>query len=496
MTNEDGFAVADKYAEMDKIENFLVPKNPKNVTFWYQKILKLAIFMIMKRTFNNQLLAWKKNPNRKPLIIKGVRQVGKTYILNEFGKNYFPAFHYFNFEKEERLAKIFEYDLDPMRILNEFSLRSGRAIDIQNDLVVFDEIQACPRALTSLKYFNEDMPQLSLCSAGSLLGIHLGESSYPVGKVDMLTMHPLSFEEFLLALGDERYLQILQQIKNDLWEPQKDKSQLRIPESAHEYLWNQLKIYLVVGGLPEVVKTYVEKKGDLYFSLKESRRIQEQLIIAYYADMAKHAGKVNAMHINRVWNAIPEQLALSQDGSAQKFKFKGVIPGKAGFNRLAHAIDWLEAAGLIIKIPITKSGNLPFSAYTKENTFKLLCFDVGILGALSGLSFDVILDYDYGSYKGYFAENYVAQEFLCSGIKLFSWVEGTAEVEFLIQAAGKVIPVEVKSGWITKAKSLYSFKEKYHPPYQIIFSAKGLHIDTRGHNYLLPLYLAGFHNTI
>jgi predicted AAA+ superfamily ATPase len=199
---------------------------------------------------------------------------------------------------------------------------------------------------------------------------------------------------------------------------------------------------------------------------------------------------VNAMHIDRVWRAVPAQLAQSQDGSAHKFRFKGVIPGTSRFDRLSSALDWLEAAGLVIKIPITKSGKLPFSAYAKENVFKLLSFDVGILGALSGLSPKVILDYDYGSYKGYFAENYVAQEFLYSGKKLFSWEEGNAEIEFLIEKDGAVIPIEVKSGGVTKAKSLHSFCKKYDPPYQVILSAKNLYLDQARRTHYYPLYLA------
>jgi uncharacterized protein len=466
-------------------------KKDKMSTFSYEKMSLFDIFNTMKRSFKNLLISWKNHRERKPLIIRGARQVGKTYILKEFGKDFFPKSHYFNFEKDGNLAKIFEYDLNPKRILNELNFRLNKSIDVKSDLVIFDEIQACPKALTSLKYFNEDIPELALCSAGSLLGIHLGNASYPVGKVDMLTMFPMSFEEFLLAVGDKRYLELLQQVTIALQADKKNKIDLYIPDSAHEHLWAQLKIYFVTGGLPEVVKTYVDNQENLYHALQASREKQEQLIIAYNADMAKHSGKVNAMHIDRIWKSIPSQLAQSQDGSAKKFKFKGVIPGVSRFDRLANGIDWLEAAGLIIKIPITKSGNLPFSAYIKENTFKLLCFDVGILGAMSGLSPEVILNYDYGSYKGYFAENYVAQEFLYCGKKLFSWEEGASEVEFLLEEAGKVIPVEVKSGWITKAKSLRSFMEKYHPPYQLIFSAKNLHIDMAGHTCFYPLYLSG-----
>lgn len=434
----------------------------------------------MKRSFIHLLSSWKSRPDRKPLIIRGARQTGKTYILNEFGKNYFPNFHYFNFEKDGSLAHLFEYDLNPKRILSELNFRLNQGINLDQDLVIFDEIQACPRALSSLKYFHEDLPGLALCSAGSLLGIHLSDASFPVGKVDMLSMHPMSFMEFLEANNEERYAEFLQLFDNT-----------SIPESIHVHLWNQLKIYFIVGGLPEVVKIYIEKKESLYQALQAAREKQEQLVIAYHADMAKHSGKVNAMHLDRVWSAIPNQLAQSQDGTAHKFRFKDVIPGASRYDRLATPIDWLDAAGLIIKIPICKSGNLPFSAYVKENAFKLLCFDVGILGAISGLSPQVILDYDYGSYKGYFAENFVAQELLLTRKKLFCWEENESEVEFLLEEKGKVIPVEVKSGGSTKAKSLHTFKEKYRPLFQVILSAKNFSFNERRSTYYYPLYLSG-----
>lgn len=434
----------------------------------------------MKRSFINLLSSWKNRPDRKPLIIRGARQTGKTYILNEFGRDYFPHFHYFNFEKDGSLANLFEYDLDPKRIIKELNFRLNHAIDLTQDLVIFDEIQACPRALSSLKYFNEDLPELAVCSAGSLLGIHLNESSFPVGKVDMLYMHPMSFEEFLIANGDERYVEIIRQ-----------SPITAMPETFHSYLWSQLKIYFVIGGLPEVVKIYLRNKDDAFKALQAARKKQEELVIAYHADMAKHSGKANAMHLERLWSAIPNQLAQSQDGSANKFKFKDVVPGISRYDRLATAIDWLQAAGLIIKIPISRSGHLPFSAYVKENTFKLFCFDVGILGAISDLSPKVILDYDYGSYKGYFAENFVAQELLLTKNKLYCWEEGESEIELLLEEKGMVIPVEVKSGFSTKAKSLQSFKEKYHPPYQVILSAKNYFHDKNRNTYFCPLYLSG-----
>ncbi len=435
----------------------------------------------MKRLLTSKLFEWKNKPNRKPLILKGVRQVGKTYILKEFGKSFFPTFHYFNFEKQEKLARIFEADLTPKRIIDELGLFQNKAIDIHNDLVIFDEIQACPKALTSLKYFQEDMSELALASAGSLLGIHLGPVSFPVGKVDLLTLYPMSFEEFLMAINEEKLLEFWKEIS----------LATKIPEFIHERLWNRLKLYFIVGGLPEAVSTFSRYQDSLPMAVQEVRIKQEELLKAYYADIAKHSGKENAMHIERVFKSIPIQLAKNQDGSAKKYSFKGVIPDVNRYSRLAGPIDWLEACGLIIKVPIVHSAQVPLSAFTKENEFKLYLFDVGILGQASGLQPQVLYDYDYGTFKGYFAENFVAQEFIySSNSTLYCWNEKTAKIEFLQDLTGKIIPVEVKSGWVTKSKSLKVFAERYLPPYRCIFSARNLAINEDRTLRCYPLYLA------
>lgn len=435
----------------------------------------------MRRAYLEKLIHWKSKSDRKPLILKGVRQVGKTYLLQQFGKEYFPAFHYLNFEKDSQLAKIFEPNLDPQRIISEIELYLSRKIDKEKDLIIFDEIQICPRALTSLKYFQEEMPALALASAGSLLGIYLGPVSFPVGKVDTLTLYPMSFEEFLLAIDEKMAYEFLNPITIDT----------KIPEILHDRLWEKLKLYFIVGGLPEAVSTFSLNKGNLYEALEMVRSKQIDVINAYYADMAKHSGKENAMHIERVFRAIPIQLAQTQDGNAKKFSFKGVIPGVDRYSRLAGPIDWLQACGLIIKVPICHSAQLPLLAYTKENTFKLYVFDVGILGAMSNLAPKVIYDYNYGSFKGYFAENFIAQEFFYAGAhSLFSWHEKNSEIEFLQELDGTIIPVEVKSGWVTQAKSLKVFNERYHPPYSVIFSANNSSLNEAKNLIRLPHYLA------
>lgn len=436
----------------------------------------------MKRKIMQELLEWKNDDSRKPLLLKGVRQVGKTYLLKEFAELHFPQSHYFNFEKQPDLAKIFEPDLNPMRIIDELSFINNRKINIGKDLVIFDEIQEAPKALTSLKYFQEDCPELHICAAGSLLGLHLSPASFPVGKVTYKILRPMSFEEFLIA-ADDRAILYLQHLT----------VQSKIPDPVHEHLWNLLKHYFIVGGLPEAVKTYCKYKDNLFDAFSLVRKRQDDLLNTYYADIAKHSGKINAMHIDRIFKSVPSQLQQVHDGSIGRFKFRGVVPGVTHYNRLAGAIDWLEAAGLVSKVHIVNTGHIPFVGYTKENFFKLLLFDIGILGHMCDLPPKAILEYDYGSYKGYFAENFVAQELLAHGrSSLFSWQEQRAEIEFLTEVDGTAIPLEVKSGSITKAKSMQTFVEKYKPPYQVILSGRPLQVNNKRDTQFYPLYLTGW----
>ena len=432
----------------------------------------------------SRLLRWKEREDRKPLLLKGVRQVGKTHLLKEFGRLHYPQVHYFNFEKQPELAKLFEKDLVPTRILEDLRFAQNRSINVHEDLVIFDEIQECPKALTSLKYFQEDCPELHLCAAGSLLGVRLNPGSFPVGKVMFETLRPMSFEEFLMAT-DDKALPILHQLTP------KDK----IPDMVHEHLCTQLKHYFITGGLPESITTYRTHKDNLFEAFSLVREKQIYLLQTYYADIAKHSGKVNAMHIDRVLKAVPEQLSHVQDGSIGRFRFREVIPKISHYDRLVGAIDWLEAAELVIKVHITETGMLPFSAFAKENMFKLLLFDVGILGLMSNLSPQTLLDGDYGTFKGYFAESFVAQQLLYANIqneKLFSWQEGGYELEFIMDVEGKAVPIEVKSGHNTKAKSMKMFAKKYNSPHEILFSGEPLDAGHAKGLQKYPLYLAGW----
>lgn len=264
----------------------------------------------MKRHITQELHEWKQQGDRKPLILVGIRQCGKTYALQTFGKSAFPNVHYVNFEQDAKLAKLFVEDLDPVRIINELSYYLNRTIDLATDLMIFDEIQACPQALTSLKYFNELMPELALCSAGSLLGIQLNHSSFPVGKVNFLHMHPLTFSEFLLAIDESKLYELICHATQET----------QIPQIAHEKLWERMKWYWLVGGLPEVINVFCENNNNLLRAFNAAREKQNELILTYYADIAKYSGKVNAMHIDRVWCSVPAQLARTQDSSAKKFQ--------------------------------------------------------------------------------------------------------------------------------------------------------------------------------
>jgi uncharacterized protein len=434
----------------------------------------------MQRNLTRELAGWKNRKPRKPLILRGARQVGKTYTLKMFGESAFPHCHYFNFEEDERLGKVFEKDLRPERILTELQFHRDRSIDRGNDLIILDEIQRCPRALTSLKYFAEEAPELALCAAGSLLGVCLGSESFPVGKVTFLDLMPLSFEEFLDGTGHARLAELLG--GTDLSEP--------MPETAHDQLWEQWKRYLVVGGLPEVVNAYAARQDNLYEAMQAARKTQRDLVDAYVADIAKHSGKTSALHVERLWKNVPEQLARTQDGSAPKFRFRGSFPGVRGYERLAGPLDWLENANLVIRASIVDSVAVPLSSRRAENQFKLYFFDTGLLGAMSGVTPASFLQYGFGSYQGYVAENFVGQELRAAGFAcLYAWKGGNSEVEFLIESAEGTVPLEVKSGRVTQSKSLGVYEQRYHPPRSYVLSAGN--VSRRSMRSHVPVYAAG-----
>ncbi len=436
----------------------------------------------MERLAYQQLVSWKTSIRRKPLLLQGARQVGKSYLLESFGQKEFKNHHVFNFELDPRLARIFSQDLVPERILIELSLHIGKKIDPKSDLIIFDEIQECPRAITSLKYFCEKIPELALCCAGSLIGIKFSPEPFPVGKVEFLSLYPLNFEEFLLALDEHMLLELLPFAL--------DTGML--PEMAHAKLWERLKEYFVVGGMPEVVSTYVSQRKDRAEAMRQARIIQDGLVGSYYKDFAKHSGKLNSIHIVSVFENVPMQLSRNIEGSVKRYKFKGAIPGKKSFAELQGPVTWLEKAGLLIKVKVCNRAELPIETFCKENQFKLFLFDIGLLGSMLALFPETVLHQDYGITKGYFAENFVAQEFVAAGNKqLYSWTERNSEIEYLSVIKGNIIPVEVKAGTRTRAKSLQQFLLKYKPDRAIKISSRPLRIQNEQVIQNVPLYLAG-----
>jgi predicted AAA+ superfamily ATPase len=443
----------------------------------------------MYRILQDSLDSWRLSSRRKPLILRGARQVGKTYALQNWGKASFAKVHYFNFEKQVSLRSIFDRDFDVKRILRELAFETHSSVDIASDLVIFDEVQTCPRAISSLKYFCEDMPELALACAGSLLGVVLAPEPFPVGKVDFLNLHPMTFPEFLRAFSGGEVLDFI------------PKASLRahIPQSLHERLWDFLQLYYVTGGMPEPVAVLVESCKTLEHvtpaRLEEVRRVQRVIAASYENDFAKHAGKVNATQIQALYRNVPSQLQAVHDESTRRFRFGEVMSGKKGFVSWERPIHWLINAGLVHQIKIANRSDFPLEHFTKPNLFKLIPHDVGILGALLDLPPAVLMKQDFGMAKGFFAEVYVGQTIVATASpdkneQLYSWSEGNSEIEFLIAGESVLVPVEVKSGYRTKAKSLSEYARQYQPSLAVKLSAKPFFYDEQKRLLNLPLPLA------
>lgn len=434
----------------------------------------------MKRLALKQLERWKEQKERKPLLLQGARQVGKTWLLKEFGRTKFRKTFYVNFENTAAFQSLFRGGLRPSMVIPQLSILFNDTVIPDQDLVIFDEVQNSPDALTSIKYFREEAPQLALCCAGSHIGLAVSTGSFPVGQVEFLSLYALSFEEFLGAT-DERSAGILADFS----------SNTIIPEAIHLHLWEQLKIYYVTGGLPEAVEYYRTHSDNQQEALQGVRTIQRALLQGYQSDFLKHAGKVNAVHINRVLDAVPTQMLRIVDGSVGRFRFKGVIPDKSKFVQLEGPIDWLVKTGLILKVHVVEKPVPPLRAYAKPNLFKLYLFDVGILGCMLDLPIASVLNQDYGTYKGYYAENFVAQEMSAAGkAPLYSWCGRQSEIEFLLIRENDVVPVEVKAGIRAHARSLSAYVEKYSPPLKIKVTARNPDQSTSDCQNI-PLYLAG-----
>lgn len=426
----------------------------------------------MERTLIKKLVEWKEKTGRKPLILKGVRQCGKTYLLKEFGKRYYDSCAYFNFEENESLVSVFEKDYDTQRIIFELGLYFGKTIESEKTLVILDEIQECGRAITAMKYFCENAPEYHIVCAGSLLGIALQKQlSFPVGKVDFLTLYPMSFSEFLRASGPETLADFVENFKKGD----------HLPEVIGEKLVTYLRQYYITGGMPEVVDSWCRTH-----SIEQVETIQQAIINSYELDFAKHAPSKDFPKLTAIWRSIPIQLAKENT----KFIFSHVKKGWRSKN-LEDALEWLINAGLVYKVCKIEKPFIPLSSYSDETSFKLYMADVGILRKLSKLPYEVVLDATptYQEFKGSMTENYVLCELLKSvDDTAYYWSSGnTAEVDFIIQCGAEIVPIEVKSECNVKARSLAEYRKKYMPKYAVKTSMRN---EATGEEVLnIPLYL-------
>ena len=424
----------------------------------------------MDRFALEKLKQWKEKKNRKPLIIRGARQVGKTWLMKEFGRTCFKKTAYVNFDSNIRMRQVFEGDINIERMILAISAETGVSIDSQDTLLIFDEVQEVPKALTALKYFCEEAPQYAIVAAGSLLGVamHKG-TSFPVGKVDFMDLYPLNFREFLYALGEERFVEILDSSDTDMVTMFKSKYMDRVRE------------YYYVGGMPEVVQCYVDTKD-----FNEVREIQKNLLNYYQQDFSKHAEATLVPRLNLVWNSIPMQLAKEN----KKYIYGQVREG-ARAKDFELAIQWLMDCGLIHKVQRIKKPDLPLKAYVDLDAFKIYLLDIGLLIAMVDLDARVIIDGNriFTEFKGALTEQYILQQLIADlGVEAYyySTKKSSGEIDFLLQGRSSILPLEVKAEENLRAKSLKAFCEKYHPVYAVRTSMS----DYREQEWMtnIPLY--------
>lgn len=425
----------------------------------------------MERKMSKKLLDWKNNKEKTPLILYGARQVGKTYTILSFGKENYKNVAYINFEDNTEISKIFEQDLEVERIIKELSVKLGITILEEDTLIFFDEIQACERALTSLKYFAESKTKYQVVAAGSLLGIAINRQKYsfPVGKVKMLTLYPLDFEEFLWALDKKDLANMIRQAFSE------DK-EFSLHSLANQYY----RLYLAIGGMPRAILEYKEKQ-DMDFVTAILKDINN----SYIADMAKYASSTETTKIMAVYNIISAQLAKEN----RKFQYKLIKSGARAYE-YETAINWLNASGIINQCTKIKEGKLPLSAFIEPESFKIYMGDVGLLCNKFGIPTNIVIveNDNMNDFKGALAENYVCNSLVQCGLKPYYWESnGKAEVDFVVQdKEGNIIPIEVKSSIHTRSKSLNVFKSLYKIPYSIRVSTKnfGFENDIK----CIPLY--------
>ena len=424
----------------------------------------------MFRKSLDDLLNWKNSKTRKPLIIRGARQVGKTWLMKEFGKTHYEKVAYINFDNNERMESLFSGNLDIERIIIALQIETGVKIGAQNTLIIFDEVQEVPRALTSLKYFYENAPEYHIIAAGSLLGVALHPgTSFPVGKVEFLDLYPLNFLEFLSAMGNKELVELL-----------KSKDFKLITTFKGKYI-DLLKQYYYIGGMPAVVASFIEDAN-----YEKVRQLQKEILMAYEQDFSKHAPNEAVPRIRMLWSSTPAQLAKEN----RKFVY-GLIRQGARAREYELAMTWLIDCGLIYKISRVTKPDMPLMAYQDFNAFKLYILDVGLLGAMSDLDRKSLLEGNnlFEEFKGALTEQYVLQQLIASReVTPYYWSaeKSSAEIDFIFQSDMNIVPLEVKAAENLQAKSLKSYCQKYHPKYAIRTSMS----DYREEEWLtnVPLY--------
>lgn len=411
----------------------------------------------MERKIEQQLIQWKnKTHDRKPLLLNGARQVGKTYILREFGSKEFKNVVYINLETNLSVASYFDDAIAPERLLRYLEASANEKIIPGETLIILDEIQSCERALTALKYFCEETPEYHIAAAGSLLGvaIHRQHYSFPVGKVETLTLHPLDFEEYLWA-RDKRLL--AQEIR------QAYQTMSPLPEALHQEATELYREYLLIGGMPACINAFLETGSFLDVSL-----VQREILDNYIADMAKYASNADSVRIRACYNSIPAQLAKEN----KKFQYKVVQKGGSAA-LFGTSLDWLEQAGIVLKCQRIQQAVEPIAVYADLSAFKIYMGDVGLLAMKSGISAQTILSGEGNLFMGAMTENYIAQQLAANGYDLFYWESSsTAEIDFVLQKGKEIIGVEVKKGEHVRSRSLSVFISNYHPTWSIRFSLK------------------------
>lgn len=425
----------------------------------------------MQRDIYQKLLEWKSSPRRKPLLLKGARQVGKTYILKKFGEQQYSYMAYLNFEEELLLDDFFKHNLTPEKIIRNISLYIKHDIKPERDLIIFDEIQASNNALNSLKYFNEKANEYHIVAAGSLLGIKLSKpKSFPVGKVNFLDMYPLTFLEFLDANNQSELRELIENTSEFI----------PYPELFHQELINLLRTYYYIGGMPEAVHFFSETNE--FFKIRE---IQKEITNSYLLDFAKHAPTQDIPKLSLIWESIPAQLGKEN----KKFTFTA-LKKTARAREYENALKWLEDTGLILRVNLVKTGKIPLKAYSDQTIFKIYLLDVGLLGALAKIAPDILTHGDqlFTEFKGAFVENYVAQQLKShTQTELYYWKSaGSAEIDFICEYGNNIFPLESKAGINPRSKSLLFYDQKYNPKLLSRTTLLNLKHDGKICNY--PLY--------